>query len=519
MTSPATAQEGSVEKPRRNSFFWSRFFFLRILAIAFVGTFLSLGLQIHALIGPNGILPAKEFLQALARDQSILSCFLMAPSYLWVHAGELGLSALCWIGLGAAILLLFNVWPTMTLFTCWFSHLSFVTVAYIFSSFQSDSLLLEAAFLGLLIAPRGLLPGLGENNPPPRFGIWMLQWLLFRFAYGSGMAKLTHESGQWFDLNVMSHFYETIPFPSFLGFFAHHLPQLFHGAVALLILTAEIIAPFFLLFGQTSCMLGFFIWMFFQGWMLLTTNYFYLSLVAVGLGLFYLNDSLMNRLFRLDAPNVHLKLKRGFFEKLMRNGLLGFVFYLSFLSFLPTLKIPTEKIPSFLTVPAKSLQSFRLANRYRLFSQIPEIRKQMIFEGSGDDGKTWKEYVYAWSPQDLSRSLPWMGYHLPRLEWNLWFASQGSFQNHPFVFATAMKLLEGDEKTLGLFDGNPFSVAPPSRMRFPLYDYSFASWETWQEKGEWWQRKKSGDYAPALIRRGKDQYDLMLDQYQPTLDG
>ena len=74
--------------------------------------------------------------------------------------------AVTWIGLIAAVIAFFNVWPRLSFFVCFICFLSFVGASSIFSSYQSDGMLLEAGFLALLFAPRGILPpGWGVHRP------------------------------------------------------------------------------------------------------------------------------------------------------------------------------------------------------------------------------------------------------------------------------------------------------------------------------------------------------------------
>ena len=42
-----------------------------------------------------------------------------------------------------------------------------------FASYQSDGMLLEAAFISFFLAPRGVRPGLGAHDPPSRFARWL----------------------------------------------------------------------------------------------------------------------------------------------------------------------------------------------------------------------------------------------------------------------------------------------------------------------------------------------------------
>ena len=59
----------------------------------------------------------------------------------------------------------------------------------------------------------------------------------------------------------------------------------------------------------------------------------------------------------------------------------------------------------------------------------------------------------------------------PRFDWNLWFASLGSWQQNSIVPRTEELLLENDGAVLGLLAGNPFHDAPPRLVRAVLWQY------------------------------------------------
>src|SRR5205807_10194706 len=142
-----------------------RWLFLRALGLIYFSAFFSLVFQIPGLIGPQGILPANAYLQAVARSLGHTR-FWFAPTLLWFSGGSPMLTALCWVGMVASLLLIFNVWPRRMVVICFACFLSFVSAAQDFSGYQSDGMLLEAGFIALFFAPGGFRPRLGEPSPP-----------------------------------------------------------------------------------------------------------------------------------------------------------------------------------------------------------------------------------------------------------------------------------------------------------------------------------------------------------------
>ena len=142
---------------------WPRWLFLRGLGVIFFSAFYSLAFQIKGLIGARGILPAAAYLQEVARVLPGVSRFWRVPTLLWIDSGDGVLTALVWTGLIASVLLVLNVWPRLTIGICLACFLSFIGAAQDFASYQSDGMLLEAGFLSLFFAPRGVAAGARER--------------------------------------------------------------------------------------------------------------------------------------------------------------------------------------------------------------------------------------------------------------------------------------------------------------------------------------------------------------------
>ena len=96
---------------------WPRWIFLRALGVIYFSAFYSLIFQIKGLIGPDGILPAGDYLQAV---QAAVhgSSWWYAPSLFWFGSSDRALMLVTWIGLIASILVVFNIWPRASLLIC-----------------------------------------------------------------------------------------------------------------------------------------------------------------------------------------------------------------------------------------------------------------------------------------------------------------------------------------------------------------------------------------------------------------
>jgi hypothetical protein len=143
------------------------------------------------------------------------------------------------------------------------------------------------------------------------------------------------------------------------------------------------------------------------------------------------------------------------------------------------------------------LEPLRIANQYGLFAVMTRGRYEIEFQGS-DDGQNWIAYPFRCKPQDTDKAPGLYAPHQPRFDWNLWFASLGSWREYPIVPATEERLLTNDSDVLALFASNPFPNQPPKMVRAVLWQYWFTSIEEKRRDGVWWRRQMLGLYAPTL---------------------
>jgi hypothetical protein len=124
-------------------------------------------------------------------------------------------------------------------------------------------------------------------------------------------------------------------------------------------------------------------------------------------------------------------------------------------------------------------------------------RPEIVLEGS-DDGARWRPYEFRWKPGDRMRRPEFMAPHMPRLDWQMWFAALSDFRREPWFLRFCERLLEGSPTVLRLMGKNPFPDAPPRYLRAVLYDYHFSDAATRRTTGAWWTRKPMALYCPVL---------------------
>jgi lipase maturation factor 1 len=492
---------------------WPRWLFLRALGVIFGSAFYSLLFQIRGLIGPAGIEPADTYLAAVAAAVQRTTRIWTAPTLFWLSATDRALIAVVGAGLVAAALLTINVWPRVTAAVCTILFLSCVVALQTFSSYQSDGMLLQAGVAAVLLAPRGLRPGLGTWSPPAWASVWLLRWEWFSIYFGSGVVKLWSGDPQWRSLTAMDHYYENSPLPSWIGWYAQQLPHSVHAATAFLTLFAELVTPWVLLGPRRVRIAVAVVLTVFQIGIIATANYAFLNYLVLALGVFLVDDRALagfarrlRSVRRADAadtaraPAAEPQPARvvhpsgyGHWIGPASTIVLVATVYLSASSFL------ASKIPYAMTAPARYTEAFRFANSYGLFAVMTTAEYEIEFQGTRNDS-VWVAYPFRYKPQDPFVAPGLYAPYQPRFEWNLWFASLGPWAENPWVVTTEARLLQDDPQVLALFAGNPFVTSPPRAVRTVLWRYWFTDAATRRRTGRWWNRESLGVFAGTVSR-------------------
>src|SRR5579885_2258575 len=525
-----------------------RWIFLRALGLIYFSAFYSLLFQIRGLIGPDGILPAHQYFQAVERSFPGTLRLWFAPSLFWVSSSNHALMLVTIFGLICSLSVVANIWPRLMLFICFVCFLSFVTAAEDFSNYQSDGMLLEAGFISLFFAPRGFWPGLGAASAPSRASQFLILWEWFRIYFESGLVKLLSGDPEWRHFTAMDEYYQNGPLPTWIGWYIQHLPHWFHAFTVGATLFMELALVFMLFLPRRFRIACFFIVTPMQISIILTANYAFLNYLVLALGVLLLDDAFLMRflparwpagvrenLSRIPPepeaePAIALKLQdvvptsqtsaenppaenpRADAPSALRSRVLSIAsaaklwiagLLLAWLLYANAVLLTVQvfRTPPIPPQPATALEPFRIANSYGLFGRMTWARCEIEFQGSSD-GVTWVAYPFRYKPQDVREAPGIYAPYQPRFEWNLWFGSLSYWRENPFVIRTEQALLENDADVLALFRSNPFAGRPPRQVRAILWQYWFTDLATKRATGAWWRREEKGLYAPALERGG-----------------
>ena len=309
----------------------------------------------------------------------------------------------------------------------WLFYLSLTVVGQVFLGYQWDSLLLEAGLLALLLTPWCLRLDRSSDLPWP-FAVWMFRWLVFRLMFQSGVVKLTSGDPVWRTWKALDYHYQTQPLPAWTSWYFHQMPAWFQTLSLAFMFYAELVAPFFIFGPRTLRRIGFISLVLFQALIAATGNYGFFNLLTAILCLSLLDDRDWCRVvpaYREKTDRVDRILpapKPWSWPRRVAVGVVaGIVFAITAGQTLETVW-PAVVVPVPLQVVSQSLEPLRIANPYGLFRVMTVDRPEITVEGS-DDGGSWKPYRFRWKPGEFNRRPRFATPHMPRLDWQLWFAA------------------------------------------------------------------------------------------------
>jgi lipase maturation factor 1 len=493
---------------------WPRWIFLRALGLVFFSAFYSFAYQIHGLIGAQGILPANAYLARVAGAVPGVERLWYVPSVFWIDSSDRTLTIVVGAGIVASLLLVVNVWPRVSVSLSTLLFLSCIATLQDFSSYQSDGMLLEAGFISIFFAPRGMWPGLGAADPPSWISLFMLRWEWFRIYFESGVVKIASGDVHWRNLTAMDDYYQNGPLPAWPGWYVQHLPHWYHAATAALTLMIELFLVWAVWLPRRFRIGCFAIVTALQFGIIATANYAFLNYLVLILGFLLLDDVILRSgatkdllsLSRASRSSASLRMKTGKELRMTNDWLAAAVLVWAFYATIWAFLAPGTT--SVLGKPERALAPFRIANAYGLFATMTEARYEIEFQGSNDSGRTWVAYPFRYKPQNVLERPGIYAPYQPRFEWNLWFASLGPWRGSPWVVSAQERLVEGSPSVLALFSKDPFAGKPPPQVRTVLWQYWFTDANTKRATGAWWRRRELGLFSGVLSRDAEGRFVL-----------
>lgn len=477
----------------------SRWLFFRALALIHIFAFGSLLAQLGGLVGPDGIAPATTLLRTVANDSGDGHPFWRLPTlFWWTGADAAVLYGGAVAGLLLATLLLLGWGGGIALLGMWALYASYVAIGDVFFSYQWDALLLEVSLVALFWVPWWPWPR-AWRRAPNVWGAWLLRLVLFKLIWLSGVVKLASGDPSWANGTALQFHYWTQPLPAWTSYYAQILPDAVHRVAWAVMFCIELGFPWLILGTRKMQYLAAGGFALLQVLIGLTGNYGFFNLLALALCIPLVDDRAWHRLLprfvrsRVDWVPLHA-------VQHTQAVAVGWRWTGRLLAALVAVVIVGKiwegtfggRLPGLHTLSAP-LESVRSANTYGLFAVMTTRRPEIRVQGS-NDGENWRTYRFAYKPGPPSRAPRFVQPHMPRLDWQMWFAALGRCQRNPWFHRFMRELLEGSQPVLALLAHNPFPKAPPKYIRSRLHEYRFA----YDDGGRWWRTQPRRAYCPAV---------------------
>ena len=471
----------------------SRWLFLRLLGFVYLVAFVSLAVQITGLVGEHGVLPVGEFL-AQVHQRYGASAYYNWPTLAWVSTSDAWLSTLCWGGAAASLLLIVGIVPTATAALLWLLYLSLTTAGQLFLEFQWDNLLLESGLLAVLYAPLVWRERVDADAEPPRIVRWAIWLLAFKLTFLSGITKLLSGDPTWANWTAMSYHYETQPIPMWTSWYMYQLPPWVHYWSTGGTLLIELIAPWLIFlpprFSRTrlaACALMILL----QVGIAATGNYGFFNLLTFVLYLAVLDDRTLRRLLPRRVVRNEQGRARPAVWRVAVNVVAACIAVLSVMTLFREMDRTRRVRGPFDQGWAEAVFAwvapFNSVNGYGLFRVMTTQRPEIVIEVS-TDGAAWKEQEFRWKAGNVMRRPRFVEPHMPRLDWQMWFAALDPFSVQDWLLPLAERLLAGEPTVTRLLGPNPLE-GRPRYVRLAYYQYHFTSSSERAKTGAWWKRE------------------------------
>jgi len=484
--------------------------FARGLALVSLIAWVSLGVQVQVLIGSRGLLPAADFIEG-ARAQPGVSLSDL-PTLAWWFNSDGALSA----GIALGVLLSLGALLGFARRICFalstLLYLSFVTVTRDFLSFQWDNLLIECGFLAAFL----------RTDRPAPVAHFVFRLVLFKLYFESGIAKWGSPLRDWHDGSAMTYYYETAPLPTWLAYYAHHLPVWWHHFESRATLVLELVIPFGIFGPRKLRLFTFAAFTLFQIANAATANYGFFCYLAVVLGVFLLDDA--------DVERARARIARA--ARFVPGAVRGLGARLARIArkiprpALPPLLLPTapnarkwaavvgaglfalvsvadanvhfgQPAPALAFVnPLLELNwRFHLVNSYHLFASITRERIEPEFqtlaagpvqEHESDDAG-WTAQHFRHKPGDVARAPDFVAPHQPRVDFRLWFYGLAFQRRMPAYVSALLERLCGEPEVVQPLFRGPLPPHPAA-VRLVFWQYQFTPSAQKRGSGAWWGR-------------------------------
>jgi lipase maturation factor 1 len=509
------------------SYVLTRVLFLRALAGVYFVAFLVAYQQNEGLLGDEGLLPAKRYFQRLkdhvgGSNAGAWDAFQQFPTLLWFldfegaatvnYLQQFALAGLTLSG----FLFYYGHANTIIMTLLWILYFSIDTMGQRWYSFGWETQLLETGFIAIFMVP---LWQLKKSAAVPRVAIYANWWLIFRIMLGAGLIKIRGDQC-WRDLTCMDYHYETQPVPNPLSWYMHHNFKSFHRFETMVNHIVELVTPWFMFLPRPWRLSNGLCQITFQLILIVSGNLSFLNWLTLIPSICFLDDQFLLYAFPFffsdsDKTMVHKTNDDGEPVERIRglsvSKILSSVKSFCFACMIAYLSVPVVR--NLLALNGQqamntSFGNFKLVNTYGAFGSITKVRTEVILQGTTSDlsrpdgtKPVWKEYEFKCKPGNIRRRPCVITPYHYRLDWLMWFAAFGDYNQHPWLMHLVAKLLSknmGGKPISDLMAYSPFNATtgPPKFIRAEHYEYKYSPFEG--KDKTWWTRRRIGEYFPPI---------------------
>jgi hypothetical protein len=344
---------------------------------------------------------------------------------------------------------------------------------------------------------------------------WALWGLAFKVTFLSGVTKIVSGDPAWASLQALRYHYETQPLPMWTSWSMHQLPYVVQAWSAAGMFFIELVVPWVVFLPpqwRRTRLIGCALMISLQLGIAATGNYGFFNLLTIVLYLALLDVG------RVPAAPVVGRVSRepGAVEggparwrpagpaawQLFANGTAVAIAVLSAMACFREIDLTWGR-----QSPLEHLWSSRLLswvapldsiNGYGLFRVMTTERPEIVIEVS-EDSVTWREQEFRWKPGDVKRRPSVVQPHMPRLDWQMWFAALDPVSAQAWLRPLTRRLLEREPAVVRLLAPSPLPGAP-RYARLAYYQYHFTSRPERAKSGAWWTRQFAG-YLTDVVQK------------------
>ena len=462
--------------------------FTRGVGVLLVAAFLSLGVQLDVLMGPNGLSPA-----ALSIHSGVDAW--RRPGLLWLVGTDLhALWAVLGLGLGGAALLVAGVARPVGVAVAYVCYLTMVHAGGVFFQFQWDNLIAETLVLC------ALLPWNRTHAPHPLVAL-AFRALLFKLYFESGVVKWAWGDASWGAHVAMDHYYETAPLPLLAGFVLHQLPHALHVMEGWAALALECVLPWLFLAPARFRIFAVVPGLLLQVMIFATGSYGVFNLWTALLFVWLPGEAHWDALWRWprwpwqtrtapEEPLAPVPAPPSRWQRVLRwPAPTVAVLHMAWGAVLFVGMMLPQHVPDAARQAEWVLMPYRPVNSYHLFANVTLQRPAVDIQysnGPFDDEKAWHSLRFAHAPGAPDQRPPLLlAPHHPRVPFQMWFLAL-SGRPTPWFQRLQLGLCQPHSAVHGLFVDAPLHDAAPRALRVRMVDYHMASLSNAWSQGVYW---------------------------------